>query len=225
MRRPRACSGGQPKARGRRKRGQERGRPQRRARRGRGGPTHTTQTTRDGNREQPREPRREDGEEADETEMSAAPDARPMSEITIARHMPMEPSSQRQGLVKGPVPTGQGLIPGSEGSRRLPVSLGSPHGGPCEEVQSAGTEFEPGTSAGRSRNPEELNRPSEPDFHNLRGVPNVQDPTKQEHANHPGRKPASRKIPRREPRVSRWCAMQSCSSSGWPCGRRVRDCT
>ena len=109
MRRPRACSGGQPKARGRRKRGQERGRPQRRARRGRGGPTHTTQNTRDGNREQPREPRREDGEEADETEMSAATDARPMSGITIARHVPMEPSSQRQGLVKDPGPNASGI--------------------------------------------------------------------------------------------------------------------
>ena len=65
------------------------------------------------------------------------------------------------------------MIPGSKGSRRLPVSLGRPHGGPCEEVQSAGNEFEPGTSAGRSRNPEELNRPSEPDLHNLRGVPNA----------------------------------------------------
>ena len=71
-------------------------------------PTHTLQNTRAGNRAQPREPRREDGGDADETEKSAAPDARPMSEITIARHKPKESSTQRQCQVKSPVPTRQG---------------------------------------------------------------------------------------------------------------------
>ena len=206
MRRPRACSVGQPKARGRRKREQERGRPQRRARRGRGGPTHTTQNTRDGTENNPG-----NRDERTGRRQTRRRGAQPQSPGRWVE--PRSPDTCRWSRVRNvrakwgtPVPTRQGLIPGSKGSRRLPVSFGRPHGGPCEEVQSAGNEFEPGTSAGRSRNPEELNRPSEPDFHNLRGVPNGQDPSKLKHANHPGRKPASRKIPRREaPRVEVVC--------------------
>ena len=74
-----------------------------------GGQRTRRKTLETASREQPREPRREDGEEADETEMSAATDARPMSGITIARHVPMEPSSQRQGLAKDPGPNVSGI--------------------------------------------------------------------------------------------------------------------
>ena len=48
-------------------------------------------------------------------------------------------SGWRQCLVKSPVPTRQGLIPGSKGTRLLTVALGRPHGRPCEKYRQQGT--------------------------------------------------------------------------------------
>ena len=74
MKRPRACNGGQRAAQGGGREGQGRnaaknGKETQRE------PTHTGQHARSNNRAQLREPRRENGVEADETEKSAAPAA------------------------------------------------------------------------------------------------------------------------------------------------------
>ena len=150
---------------GSRKRGQRRGEGHNEGRGEAEREQRTRRRTREtANRGQHREPRREDKEEADETEGSASTDARPMCE-TVAKHEPMEPSPQRQGLVRNPRFR---RVRKWFHDRKVPDASLSPLGGHSaglgEDVQTAGNEFEKEPTQDGAESQRERIDPRSPNF-------------------------------------------------------------